>query len=103
MTAVSPSSIASVYRSYDGSVFLYAFDLIELNGDDLRRDPLQVPKATLASTLAKTSAGIRFNAHLECDDGEIVFRHACKLGLEGIVSERRTHPTAVADHPTGSR
>jgi ATP-dependent DNA ligase len=30
-------------------VFLYAFDLIELNGDDLRRDPLEVRKATLAS------------------------------------------------------
>ena len=37
------------YRSYDGTVFLYAFDLIELNGDDLRRDPLEVRKATLAS------------------------------------------------------
>jgi ATP-dependent DNA ligase len=34
-------------------VFLYAFDLIELNGDDLRRDPLEVRKATLASILAK--------------------------------------------------
>jgi bifunctional non-homologous end joining protein LigD len=30
------------------SIFLYAFDLIELNGDDLRRDPLEVRKATLA-------------------------------------------------------
>jgi ATP-dependent DNA ligase len=37
------------YRQHDGDVFLYAFDLIELNGDDLRRDPLQVRKATLAS------------------------------------------------------
>ena len=33
------------YRQHDGDVFLYAFDLIELNGDDLRRDPLQVRKA----------------------------------------------------------
>ena len=32
--------------------------------------------------------GIWFNELLECDDGEIVFRHACKLGLEGIVSKR---------------
>jgi bifunctional non-homologous end joining protein LigD len=37
------------YRCYDATVFLYAFDLIELNGDDLRRDPLEVRKATLAS------------------------------------------------------
>ena len=40
------------HRADDG-VFLYAFDLIELNGDDLRRDPLEVRKATLASILAK--------------------------------------------------
>ena len=80
------------YRSYDGTVFLYAFDLIELNGDDLRRDPLQVRKATLASTLAKAGPGIRFNEHLEYDDGEAVFRHACKMGLEGIVSKRKDSP-----------
>jgi bifunctional non-homologous end joining protein LigD len=35
------------YRRHDASVFLYAFDLIELNGDDLRRDPLEVRKAAL--------------------------------------------------------
>ena len=40
------------YRRHDATVFLYAFDLIELNGDDLRREPLEVRKATLASVLA---------------------------------------------------
>ena len=77
------------YRRYDGSVFLYGFHLIELNGDDLRRDPLEVRKATLFSVVAKTGAGIRFNEHMEHDDGETVFRHKCKMGLEGIVSKRR--------------
>ena len=72
-------------------MFLYAFDVLELNGDDLRRDPLQVRKATLASVVAKAVAGIRFNEHLE-SDGETVFRHACKLGLEGIVSKRKDSP-----------
>jgi ATP dependent DNA ligase domain len=52
------------YRPHDASVFLYAFDLIELNGDDLRRDPLEVRKATLSSVVAKAGAGIRFNEHL---------------------------------------
>jgi hypothetical protein len=51
------------HRAND-SVFLYAFDLIELNGDDLRRDPLEVRKATLASVLAKAGLGIRFNEHM---------------------------------------
>jgi bifunctional non-homologous end joining protein LigD len=69
-------------------IFLYAFDLIELNGDDLRRDPLEVRKATLASIVAKASPGIRFNEHIE-GDGPTVFAHACKLGLEGIVSKRK--------------
>jgi ATP-dependent DNA ligase len=49
------------------SIFLYAFDLIELNGDDLRRDPLEVRKATLASIVPKASPGIRFNDHIEGD------------------------------------
>jgi bifunctional non-homologous end joining protein LigD len=79
------------YRRHDASVFLYAFDLIELNGDDLRRDPLEVRKATLASVLARADRGIWFNDHIQ-DDGPTVFKHACKLGLEGIVSKRRDSP-----------
>jgi bifunctional non-homologous end joining protein LigD len=74
---------------HGGSVFLYAFDLIELNGDDLRRDPLAVRKATLASLVARAASGLRLNEHLDHDDGPLVFEHACKLGLEGIVSKRR--------------
>jgi bifunctional non-homologous end joining protein LigD len=77
------------YRRHDASVFLYAFDLLELNGDDLRREPLEVRKTTLVSVLAKAAPGLRLNEHLEHDDGAIVFRHACKMGLEGIVSKRR--------------
>jgi bifunctional non-homologous end joining protein LigD len=71
------------YRRYDGSVFLYALDLIELNGDDLRREPLEVRKATLASVLAKAAPGVRLNEHIEAD-GATVFAHACKMSLEGI-------------------
>jgi bifunctional non-homologous end joining protein LigD len=76
------------YRRHVASVFLYAFDLIELNGDDLRREPLGVRKATLRSLLVKVGPGLRWNEHIEGDGGTI-FRHACKLGLEGIVSKRK--------------
>jgi bifunctional non-homologous end joining protein LigD len=76
------------HRHHDKSVFLYAFDVIEMNGDDLRRDPLQGRKATLAMILAKASPGIRLNEHI-VEDGQIVFDHACKLGFEGIVSKRK--------------
>jgi ATP-dependent DNA ligase len=79
------------YRRHDESIFLYAFDLIELNGDDLRRDPLEGRKETLAMILAKAASGIRFNEHME-GDGQTVFKHACKLGLEGIVSKRKDSP-----------
>jgi bifunctional non-homologous end joining protein LigD len=67
---------------------MWVFDLIELNGADLRRDPLNVRKATLASVLARAALGLRLNEHLEAD-GPDVFHHACKLGLEGIVSKRK--------------
>jgi ATP-dependent DNA ligase len=79
------------YRRHDGEVFLYAFDLIELDGNDLRREPLDVRKATLASLLRRAAPGLRLNEHIEVD-GATVFAHACKLGLEGIVSKRKGSP-----------
>jgi bifunctional non-homologous end joining protein LigD len=45
------------YRHYDESIFLYAFDLIELNGDDLRREPLEGRKAGLEIVLTKGGLG----------------------------------------------
>jgi bifunctional non-homologous end joining protein LigD len=50
-----------------GSVFLYAFDLIELNGNDLRREPLERRKATLARLLARAGHGVQLNEHLEAE------------------------------------
>ncbi len=41
--------------------------------------------------LAKARPGIRFNEHIE-GDGSTVFAHACKMGLEGIVSKRKDSP-----------
>jgi bifunctional non-homologous end joining protein LigD len=70
------------YRRHDAGIFLYAFDLIELDGDDLRRNPLIVRKTTLASVLARAAPGLRLNEHIKAD-GPDVFHHACKLGLEG--------------------
>ena len=47
--------------------------------------------SALASVLARAGHGIWFNDHIE-DDGSTVFKHACKLGLEGIVSKRKDSP-----------
>ena len=66
---------------------LYPFDLPELNGKDLRPLALGDRKAKLTRLLARAPSGILFNGHTN-EDGAVVFRHACKLGLEGIVSKR---------------
>jgi bifunctional non-homologous end joining protein LigD len=66
------------YRRHDASAFLYAFDLIELDGDDLRRDPLAVRKATLASIVARATPGLCFNEHFDNEDGPLVFAHGSR-------------------------
>jgi bifunctional non-homologous end joining protein LigD len=62
--AAYPSFEPIRYRRHDSSMFLYAFDLIELNGDDLRRETLEVRKATLATVLVRVGHGIWFNDHV---------------------------------------
>ena len=53
----------------EANTFLYAFDLLELDGTDLRREPIEVRKATLASILRKSRPGVRLNEHLAHDCG----------------------------------
>jgi bifunctional non-homologous end joining protein LigD len=69
---------------------LYAFDLLELDGDDFRALPIETRKATLASLLRKSGA-LRLSEHIAADGPE-VFAHACRLGAEGIVSKRLGSP-----------
>jgi bifunctional non-homologous end joining protein LigD len=76
-------------RSADA--FMWAFDLIEHNGADLRSQPLERRKAALAKILAGPRDGISFNEHVGAD-GATVFAHACRMGLEGIVSKRLGAP-----------
>ena len=60
------------------------------NGADLRDLPLLERKQRLAKGRAKRQA-IHFNEHL-VDDGLTVFKHVCRMGLEGIVSKRVDAP-----------
>ena len=76
-------------RSHDDAVQLLGFDLLELDGADLRREPLERRKAALAKLLRRSHDGMQLVEHIEAVDGATVFAHACKLGLEGIVSKRR--------------
>ncbi|MGC1717123.1 MAG: DNA ligase [Xanthobacteraceae bacterium] len=77
-----------IRRSRHGDdAVLCAFDLIELEGEDLRRKPIEDRKRKLAKLVRTPHPGIVLNEHYE-GDGEIVFQHACRLGCEGIVSKR---------------
>src|SRR5262245_5429129 len=81
------------YRRQDGRVFLYAFDLLEFNGRDLRREPLEARKSALRTVLrGNAGAGIQYNEHCHDLPGDVIFRHACQLGFEGIVSKRLGSP-----------
>jgi bifunctional non-homologous end joining protein LigD len=79
---------AAVGRLGSREAFLYAFDLLEINGTDLRRDSWEVRRAALASVLRRARDGIRLSEHLVMTDGNTIFRHACAMGLEGIVAKQ---------------
>jgi bifunctional non-homologous end joining protein LigD len=70
---------------------LQAFDLLELDGEDMRPLPLGKRKDRLARLPAREQAGIALNEHINAN-GELVFRQACVMGLEGIVSKRLSAP-----------
>jgi bifunctional non-homologous end joining protein LigD len=76
------------YRRRDAAVSLVAFDLIELDGGDLRREPIEHRKAELSRLLAGCPPVLVLN-HVYDGPGPVVFEHACRLGCEGIVSKRR--------------
>ena len=66
---------------------LCAFDLIAVDDEDLRWRPLEVRKGRLAKLLRGVPDGIAFNQHF-IGEGANIFKHACELGCEGIVSKR---------------
>jgi bifunctional non-homologous end joining protein LigD len=87
-------------RRRDHDAVLFAFDLIEHQGEDLRNAPLLDRKRQLAKLLGRAKDGIQFNEHL-AHDGPAVFDHACRLGVEGIVSKRIDAPIAAGGQRRG--
>jgi bifunctional non-homologous end joining protein LigD len=67
-------------------IVLVVFDLLYLNGYDLRKLPLIERKALLKKTIAETD--VQFSESFEVD-GKEMYKHACKTGLEGVVSKVR--------------
>jgi ATP-dependent DNA ligase len=79
-------------RRHDDEVQLYAFDVLALEGEDLRNLPLHLRKTNLARLLARRPEGIFVSEFERGEIGPDLFRQACKFGLEGLVSKRRDRP-----------
>ena len=78
-------------RKRGGNLTYYAFDLLYLDGEDLRPLPLHEHKARLKALLTGAPAGFLYADYLEAEPSDI-FAQACKMGLECIVSKRRDAP-----------
>ena len=71
---------------------LIAFDLLGLDGEDLCRSPLQERRKRLERLLSGRDDALWFSSHVDGRDGGALFRHACAMGLEGIVSKHLNTP-----------
>jgi bifunctional non-homologous end joining protein LigD len=79
-------------RQHNDEVQLYAFDILALNGEDLRGLPLSMRKTNLARLLARRPDGIFVAPFEQGEIGPDLFRAACGMGLEGLVSKRADLP-----------
>ena len=88
---VGRSDLAAFHSALDAEphkVLLFAFDLLHLDGKDVRREPLEERRARLQALLKPDPlSGIQFSEAIE-GDGRAIFAEAEKMGLEGIVSKR---------------
>ena len=69
----------------------FAFDLLELDGEDVTREPLRARKQRLAKLLGKGKGTIRYSEHIE-GEGEKLLQRFCASGLEGVISKRAEAP-----------
>jgi bifunctional non-homologous end joining protein LigD len=77
---------------HNDEVQLLAFDVLAMDGDNLRDLPLSMRKANLARLLARRPDGIFENEFERGEIGPDLFRKACEFGLEGLVSKRCDRP-----------
>ena len=79
-------------RHHEEEVQLYAFDILALDGEDLRSLPLSMRKTSLVRLLRGRSDGIFVAPFEQGEIGPDLFRAACDMGLEGMVSKRADRP-----------
>ena len=88
---------------HNEEVQLCAFDVLAMDGGDLRSLPLSMRKANLARLLARRPDGIFLSDFEQGEIGPDLFVAACQMGLEGLVSKHVTGHIAAAGRNTGSR
>ena len=79
-------------RKHDHEVEFYAFDMLVSDGEDIRKLPLSMRKTNLSRLLARRVDGIHLAPFEQGEIGPDLFRHACLMGLEGLVSKHRESP-----------
>ena len=84
-------------RRHDEQVQLYVFDILALDGEDLRSLPLSMRKTNLVRLLVRRPDGIFVAPFEQGEIGPDLFKAACDMGLEGMVSKRADRPLYVAD------
>jgi bifunctional non-homologous end joining protein LigD len=92
--------MASSRQVYGYGLVDYAFDMLVLGGDDFRKLPLSMRKTKLARLLAQRVDGIHLAPFEEGEIGPELFRAACDMGLEGLVSKHKERPYSAGrcDH-----
>ena len=78
---------------------LYAIDVLTMDGDDLRPLPLSMREVSLAKLLHRRTDGIFLGSFEQGEIGPELFRHACLMGLEGLVSKRSDRPYPAGRSP----
>jgi bifunctional non-homologous end joining protein LigD len=87
-----PDFHALLRRSGCATACFYAFDLIQVGHEDLRRVALVQRRALLRKQIKQAGPALPYSEHMDGADGATMFRHACALGLEGIISKRIDSP-----------
>jgi bifunctional non-homologous end joining protein LigD len=98
LTSFSAMQAATDDKSTEALV-LVLFDLLFLDGEDLSGLTLRERKKRLEAVLRGAPSGLQYSEHHQ-ENGTTFYRHACKLGVEGIVSKRLDAPYRPGDRGT---
>ena len=88
-------------RKHNDEVQFYAFDILVADGEDVRQLPLSMRKTNLSRLFARHVDGIILSDFEQGEIGPDLFRHACLLGLEGLVSKQKDRPYRPGRSPHG--